>query len=434
MGKAKRGALGLMLLAGIAGAGAKDGPENRGLSPVIHESAQDCRLRMVERGREGFADCEGKTVIKAKFGYVKEFSEGRAIALVYASIAAPANFYLLDTTGGVRAKLPLTTYSEVRPFRGGRAIVARGNLFGVIDPDGNQIVPPKYEFIRDYSEGRAAFLADGRVGYLDESGNEIISAQFDPMRFHPSPHGTQFHHGMYDFSEGLAAAGERGKRGYIDIAGKVAIPFQYEGARRFANGLAAVRINGKTGFIDRRGNIQVQPQFDVVGDFNEDYAVVGINGKYGFIDARGNQLTDRSFDKACSFKGGMACVEQNGRYGLINAHGKIVVSPTYDVIFSFHGDLAFATRDGLTHLLHRSGQVLATTTLMRYDSTFMGKGRLTRVEVCKGMAYLDDHLNVIWPNNLGDRCSQAEEQNYCEDASLTAFDREVVCSSSRRLN
>lgn len=396
------------------------------------ESVQNCRLRIRDQGREGFTDCDGRTVIDAKFAYVKEFSEGRAIALEYGTANSSVNsFVILDLAGKVRARFPVSTYSEIRPFRSSRAIVSKGNLFGVIDVDGREIVSPKYEYIRDYSDGRAAFLAGGRVGYLDESGNIAIKPQFDPMRFHSSPHGTQFHSGMSDFSEGLAVAGERGERGYIDNAGRTVIPFQYEIARPFVNGLAAIRVNSKMGFVDRFGNIRVQPQFDFVGDFSENYAAVGINGRYGFIDTHGNQLIALTFDTTCSFKEGIACVEKNGQYGLIDAKGKEVVSPTYDVIHSFRGDLAFATKDGLTHLLDRSGKVLATSRLLQYDTTFRGERRLARVEVCNGVAYLNDRLKVIWPDNLGDRCSQDESRNYCENPILTQFDRDVLCTSFR---
>lgn len=132
--------------------------------------------------------------------------------------------------------------------------------YGVIDKNGNTVVPQVYSYIKPPKEGRAAFQTDdGCIGFFDESWNVII----EPIYFSNGPE-------VY-FSEGLAAVGKRDADryivwGYIDRNGNEVIDFIYDSAEAFEDGSAWVGINerahfnlqSKYGKINRQGEY-IQP-------------------------------------------------------------------------------------------------------------------------------------------------------------------------------
>lgn len=127
--------------------------------------------------------------------------------------------------------------------------------YGFQDPNGKELVSPKYYKTKDFSEGMAAvsIMENGieKWGYINESGKEV----------------TAFIYGdALPFSEGLAAARPLGKTwdafyGFINKSGKLVIPHLYpfifdtnmsEGWS-FKNGKAKVYKDRRFFFIDKTG-------------------------------------------------------------------------------------------------------------------------------------------------------------------------------------
>ena len=50
----------------------------------------------------------------------------------------------------------------------GRAAVKSGYMWGYIDSEGTEIVPPKFLDANDYSEGLAAVQIGGKIAYIDK--------------------------------------------------------------------------------------------------------------------------------------------------------------------------------------------------------------------------------------------------------------------------
>ena len=398
------------------------------------EEAQSEKLYPItDRSRDGFINHNGDVVIKAKYGYVKEFSEGLALAFVYATKDLPKHYVFIDESGKVVAKIPFEAYSKIRSFRNGRAIVSKNDLFGAIDRNGNEVIPLKYAFIGDFSENRARFLENGRMGYIDEMGKIVIKPQFDPGQYKYYSYMGVFHFDNADFSEGLAAVNKNGEYGYIDISGTTVIPFKYTFARPFKNEFAVVSENNKIVFINKRGERQLSTEYQFAFNFSEGFAVVGHDDKFGFIDQRGNEITDIIFENARGFENGVAYVKQNGSETLIDTTGKPVIPLGYNSMYGFHGKIALAKKDGVLYFINKSGRVEGSSELIEYRPLLNQSSNLIRINVCREVAYLDDNLKIIWPKDISKRCRSIDtnqDYDFCELNGLTEFDKQVICSFS----
>lgn len=108
--------------------------------------------------------------------------------------------------------------------------------WGIIDINGDWILPPRFEAAVRFSEGLAVAKDQGKFGYIDESGAWVLKPSLEDAR---------------SFSEGLAALKYDGKWGYVDANFDWVIGPSFEFAREFKNGHAIVRTTKGEGIISR---------------------------------------------------------------------------------------------------------------------------------------------------------------------------------------
>lgn len=119
-------------------------------------------------------------------------------------------------------------------------------LWGLIDVDGNEILPCKYFHISTFENERGWVQEHYKEAWelITSKGNHIKTF---PQNYTPSA-----------FREGLAVVtDENNKIGYCDVSGRLVIPIEFEIIVKtdpdFYNGKAKVSYNGKPGYIDKTG-------------------------------------------------------------------------------------------------------------------------------------------------------------------------------------
>ncbi|MGK7944348.1 MAG: WG repeat-containing protein [Microcystaceae cyanobacterium] len=123
-----------------------------------------------------------------------------------------------------------------------RIMIFQNNLAGLIDLDGNWILPCQFSWqMCIFSKDKIILQKEDKCGVMDLDGQIFIDFdQYD----HISP-----------LSDGLAAVKKGEKCGFINEDGELVIPCQYDGAFEFKEGLAWVKINDEDHLIDRNGEI-----------------------------------------------------------------------------------------------------------------------------------------------------------------------------------
>ncbi len=144
----------------------------------------------------GYVDHGGNFTIEPDLRWAHKFREGLALV----KINSRRSF--IDHEGEVVLQVPFAAGS----FIDGMARVAKQNLSGWIDRDGNVAIPMEHNNARDFSEGLARVDAGGEhVGLINTAGELVI-----PHRFQYSS----------SFRNGLALARTENEIGYIDRTGE----------------------------------------------------------------------------------------------------------------------------------------------------------------------------------------------------------------------
>jgi hypothetical protein len=162
--------------------------------------------------------------------------------------------------------------------------------FGLINADGELIVPIEYTWVEYFCESGLAAVATG--GFMEADAQHAVTSD-------------------------IYAA----KWGFVNTRGEVVIPIQYDSVRNFSDGLAAVATGHWT-----RNTHDIGPP-----NAFED-------AQWGFIDTRGEIAIPLIYDEVRDFRGGFAEVgivrDNQTFWGVINTRGEIVIPIEHDYIFS----------------------------------------------------------------------------------------------------
>ena len=175
---------------------------------------------------------------------------------LFAAQTPDGKFLIVDETGTCRGD---ATYDYLENVNG-TILYARGEKYGVLDAELNELVPCEYTWL--VSNGEGGFLAlrtdiwddspDG-VYLIDESG-------------YVSPTGVKIASILWPFSGGMSQAlsVDNGRYGYLNADGQWQLQPQYAYADQFVNGLAVATLDSGSGVIDTRGNWRIMPKYDFI--------------------------------------------------------------------------------------------------------------------------------------------------------------------------
>lgn len=117
-----------------------------------------------------------------------------------------------------------------------------GEAYGYVNDSGDVIIPFKYNQAQQFKYGKAIVRTGSYSGIIDVEGNEVIP--FVYTGFNPS----------YDYGV-IAAADENGKWGLISLTNDKLSEFEYDYIFEFENGYAPVLENHSYGVMDTNGRL-----------------------------------------------------------------------------------------------------------------------------------------------------------------------------------
>lgn len=173
-------------------------------------------------------------------------------------------------------------YDQITTFDGDYSQAKRNGLWGILDCDGNEVVPCLYKYLGPLSDD--CFLIcpanSDLFGFVDLKGKEFIKPQYYDAK---------------PFSEGFAAVrfDQYSLWGFINLNNEMVIPPQYNTARAFSEGLAAVQDDEtfQWGYIDEEDNLIIPFMYKKAYDFENDLSSVDTFDELLIIDRDNNVVS-----------------------------------------------------------------------------------------------------------------------------------------------
>ena len=321
--------------------------------------AFDGGMALVRKDKQyGFIDVNGKEIIPLAYYNNSDISHKPYCQDGIARIETSEGIRYFDAKG---KEIQLFRDIKELNFINGLSLANRDGLYGLVDKNGNEIVPIQYEEIL-YDEHTdqtkpICVRKDGKYGYIDRSGKVIIPLKYD--------YAKEFYGDYARVSNG------RNEWGFVDITGKEVVPLKFDYVDDFKVGdKADAELNGERGIVTKKGHFFSNKEYG--NGYDRNYLTFE-NGfskyskrdeesgrvKYGYINEMGETIAPTIFDFAFPFNEGYAGVGisdsgefwrgwidyYNGEYkgGLINEKGEYVIPLTENlIIWGVHDDLVLA--------------------------------------------------------------------------------------------
>ncbi len=187
-------------------------------------------------------------------------------------------------------------YNDAGSFHDGLAAVQKDWRWGYIDRNGNVVIPFQYGEASEFDSGIAPVKKDGKWSVIDESGNVRFTTEYKTI---------------YPFNEGVAKVeiqdkkySERVTENLIDTNGKLILQNGYAMNGNFSEGciLATDTQTGLNYFFDRNGNKVIQQSYFTASDFSGGVAAVGYGSiAYALIDHTGTVIRSLSEEEYYDF-------------------------------------------------------------------------------------------------------------------------------------
>lgn len=316
------------------------------------------------------------------------------------------------------------SFDDTRDLGGGYTAVSSGGLWGVIDADGNTILPIESDIIYLSPDSELIYYRNDEVWSLQLEGDfsdtaataqpivtAMPAAAPEPTRLTPDPdapyHMFSGNRGDYVIAHkftnpealvlGYFSTGDSLK-GIASREGELILPCRFDqiefndandGGRLYAhNGsessIMYFRLDGnKISFYakDRDGNEIPLPHWakdwaQVIPLASDPAAYLALwlqdsgNSGWALLDADGKVQNKRYLETEPDFIDGVANVEQHGLYGYLREDGSWLVRPRFERAYSFSEGFAFIRENGRCGYIDLNGEYLVEPIYDTADSFF----------------------------------------------------------------
>ena len=202
--------------------------------------------------------------------------------------------------------------------------VQNGGRYGLINMDGNEVLPCEYEEITALQgvEGALIVLKDGNYGIVNDEGNILIPAEY-----------TEIQAVGEETSQGFIVRNADGKYGIVDTSNGQVLATNYDGISKIHQGDYYVVTEGEKQKVVRKDGTEV-----LNGDYDEIVAILKNpeNGiiykdadKYGIMKLSGEKTINASYDDLQESKTGIFIARTGENYGIIDLGGETKVEFKY---------------------------------------------------------------------------------------------------------
>lgn len=274
--------------------------------------------------RWGYINKKGELVIPAKFEKVSHFNDdiarvqietGEGFINKNGDFVIPPIFEKQKFIGG--------------GFSGSLAKVKQNGKYGFINRKGKQIIPFIYDAASDFDTSETAIVTFNKYsGIIDQQGNFIL-----PLMYRYLMH---IKNGLYQITPNYSFEEKSVK--YINSSGKIILELNEEKkcSWSFRQGLCPsydLKLK-KYGYINENAEIIINPMFEEADPFENGLAkvTIGNDGKktIGYIDRTGKFVLPAIYEDGTFLPSPDLVEVKFGNWGIVNLKGEFIVPPNFD--------------------------------------------------------------------------------------------------------
>ncbi|MBO5720670.1 MAG: WG repeat-containing protein, partial [Bacteroidales bacterium] len=327
----------------------------------------------------GICDADGKEIVSPAYDAIWDYNNG------YAIVNMGAKWVKTSTPKGVTDIEKERNFKKIWVYDNEFATAyvyeptmkqiykLVGGKYGLINKEGNEVVPPIYDELFFTSEnGIIKVKSNNKYGYIDFNGNYITEIKYDDA---------------CDFCDGMAMVNiggtlnkrgriTGGKYGFINVLGDEIVKVKYNNANPYDGGLATVKEDSYWIIIDKSGKKIGDKTFEQLGVFSNGRASYNEMGKYGYIDNNGNKLIDVRYDYAMPYSEGIARVKHGWSWGYININCENVTYFDFQEAGDFKDGIAKVKKNSKWGYIDKSGKEIVPikyTTIAEFDKNGIAK-------------------------------------------------------------
>ncbi len=280
-------------------------------------------------GCVGLIDKNGKEVLPPKYLYIGKFFNNRAL--------------IFKHTGESNDEFDIVS--------------------GFIDENFKEVIPPQFDSASDFNKERSMVMTrEKKHGLIDVDGNEIIPTIYKSISM---------------LSDDLYSATKENYQG-IDLINKdgeiIKSYSDYDYFMRFNNELSAAVKGNHIGSIDEKGKVVIEPKYSFLTSYEDGLSVVIYENEEGqrlvnTMDKNNDYTFDLSNDDypvivPYGMKGKYIVGDENNHYGVVDKSGKVIVDLKYKDIFKFSDGVAFVKKmdDSYNIIDSKGNEIIIDTT------------------------------------------------------------------------
>jgi hypothetical protein len=367
-----------------------------------------------------------------------------------AKVKKDSSEYYINLFGEVLYKA-----EELQDFKNGVGVFKKGNLWGWINEDGDEIVSATYSKVIA-NEGQNLIVAKDSLLYLVKNNGDIIQeilADTNDVILTPmsliygvqpsyflvdifkSTYKNLFYDEVGDISNGFIVVKNENKYGYINLEGKEIFPpinvfaalatqknlvvlknptdnfISYDFSQNIQFNLAAgikflgpyseskakvMDGNKRMGFIDDKGQIVVECKYLLLGDFKNGRSIFqNFNGLYGYLDENGQEIIPAIYQWVSDFdQSGYAVAVKDKLFGFINRLGIVVIPFQFENVYSLKNGIAAVQKNNKVAYINMQNKVLVP---FSFDEAYESVDDLSLVRMGAFWGYVNPKGKVIIP-------------------------------------
>ena len=223
------------------------------------------------------------------------------------------------------------------PKPGELRLVKDNNLWGYADDEGNVVIPGQFHIAHEfYSQNYAVVMKGGYYGVINKNGEAVV-----PFVYHNMLYG-----GIYEADKYIVVTKYR-KRGVINLNNEIVIPIEYDHIFQYGPNVFRVRLGRKYGLINDKGEVVVPIVYDSLERMGRDSGIfrLAFENKYGLVNIQGKE-TGLIYDYIERIGDKLIRVQFGGKWGFINQFFEEVIPAIYERAWDFEDNFALVKEDG----------------------------------------------------------------------------------------